>query len=104
MDNLFTKLQKDSDDLEKLIISKSRSHKKDDVFVLITHILAECGEVADDIKGMEGKRAEDPSNYKKEDLAKELVDVIFNVLRVANFYNINLDDYWENRLVGIKNK
>lgn len=104
MSDIFSKLQKDSEELEKLIISKSRTGKKDEVFVLVTHLLAECGEVADDIKGMEGKRAEDPSNYTIEDLAKELVDVVFNTLRIANNYGINLDDYWTKRLEGIKNK
>jgi NTP pyrophosphatase (non-canonical NTP hydrolase) len=99
----FGKLQQDSAELEKLLVSKSRTGK-DDVFVLITHLLAECGEVADDIKGMEGKRAEDPSNYTKEELAKELVDVVFNTLRIANHYGITLDDFWDNRLVGIRNK
>jgi NTP pyrophosphatase (non-canonical NTP hydrolase) len=104
MNGYFTKLQSDSDELEKLIISKSRTGKKDEVFVLVTHLLAECGEVADDIKGMEGKRTEDPSNYTKEELAKELVDVVFNTMRIANNYGISLDDYWDKRLVGIKNK
>jgi NTP pyrophosphatase (non-canonical NTP hydrolase) len=102
--NNFKKIQDDSDSLESLIISKSRTGKKDDIFVLLTHLLAECGEVADEIKGMEGKRAEDPSKYSKEELAKELVDVVFNTMRVANNYKINLDNYWEKRLQGIKDK
>jgi NTP pyrophosphatase (non-canonical NTP hydrolase) len=99
----FGKLQQDSAGLEKLLISKSRGGK-DDIFVLVTHLLAECGEVADDIKGMEGKRAEDPANYTKDELAKELVDVVFNTLRIANYYGIGLDNYWDKRLVGIRNK
>lgn len=99
----FNKLQKDSAMLEEYILSKSQGDK-DDVFVLVTHLLAECGEAADDIKGMEGKRAEPPSNYSKEDLAKELVDIVFNTLRIANHYGIDLDDYWDNRIEGIKKK
>ena len=100
----FSQLQKDSDELEQLIISKSRNSKKDSIFVLITHLLAECGEVADEIKGMEGKRAEDPSRYSKDELAKELVDVIFNALRIANHYDVELDDYWTKRIGKIKAK
>jgi NTP pyrophosphatase (non-canonical NTP hydrolase) len=99
----FDQLQKDSTQLEDYILNKSRGGK-DDIFVLVTHLLAECGEAADDIKGMEGKRAEPPSNYSKEDLAKELVDIIFNTLRIANHYGINLDDYWAKRIEGIKQK
>jgi len=104
MDTIFTKLQKDSEEVEKLILSKSRTDKRDDVFVLMTHLIAECGEAADDIKGMEGKRAEDPSKYTKDELAKELVDVVFNTLRIANNYGISLDDYWTKRLESIRNK
>lgn len=98
---MFKDLQEKTNKLEDFLISKSRTGEKDEVFVLVTHLLAECGEVADDIKGMEGKRAEDPSNYTKEDLAKELVDVIFNTLRIARNYNINLDDYFDKRIEGI---
>jgi NTP pyrophosphatase (non-canonical NTP hydrolase) len=99
----ISKLQEDSAKLEEYIMHKT-GHAKDDIFVLVTHLLAECGEAADDIKGMEGKRAESPSNYPKDDLAKELVDIIFNTLRIANHYGINLDDYWDNRIEGIKHK
>ena len=91
---MFKDLQEKTNELEDFLISRSRTGKKDDVFVLITHLLAECGEIADEIKGMEGKRAEDPSNYTKANLAKELVDVVFNTLRIARNYNIDLDDYF----------
>jgi hypothetical protein len=70
--------------------SSSRTGK-DDVFELVTHLLAECGEVADDIKGMEGKKAEDPSNYTKKRVSQRIS------------YGINLDDYWNKRLVRIRN-
>lgn len=100
----FAELQKQSEELQNLITSKSRSGKPDEIFVLITHLLAECGEAADEIKGMEGKRVEDPVEYSKEELAKELVDIIFNTLQIANHYGINLDDYWSIRLEGIRAK
>jgi NTP pyrophosphatase (non-canonical NTP hydrolase) len=99
----ISKLQEDSAKLEEYIMHKT-GHAKDDIFVLVTHLLAECGEAADDIKGMEGKRAEPSSNYSKEDLANELIDIIFNTLRIANHYDIDLDNHWDNRIEGIKNK
>lgn len=100
----FTRIQKQSKELEEFITSKSRDGKSDEVFVLITHLLAECGEVADEIKGIEGKRAEDPAQYSKDKLAKELVDVVFNALRIANHYGIELDNFWDKRLDGIRAK
>lgn len=99
----FHKLQQDSKELEEFIVHKTQK-SKDDIFVLLTHLIAEIGEVADEIKGMEGKRAENPSCYSKDELAKELIDVVFNTLRIANHYNIDLDEYWEKRIQGIKEK
>ncbi len=57
---MFVGIQDKVNKLEDFINERSRS-KPDDVFVLVTHLLAECGEAADEIKGLEGKRAEDPS-------------------------------------------
>jgi len=53
---MFKDLQKEVNQLEDFIYQHAKSGK-DDVFVLLTHLLAECGEAADEIKGMEGKRA-----------------------------------------------
>jgi NTP pyrophosphatase (non-canonical NTP hydrolase) len=100
---MFNDIQKQVAELEDFINSKSRSNG-DDVFVLFTHLIAECGEAADEVKGMEGKRAEDPSAYSKDELAKELVDIIFNTLRIARKYDINLDDHFTKRLEGIRKK
>ena len=100
----FNVLQKQTRELEAFITSKSKSEKPDNIFVLITHLLSECGEAANEIKGMEGKRAGDPLSYSKAELAKELIDVIFNVLRIANHYSIDLDNQWDKRLDGIKAK
>ncbi len=100
---MFKEIQKKVSDLEDFINSRARS-SEDDVFVLMTHLIAECGEAADEIKGLEGKRAEDPSKYSREELAKELVDIIFNTLRIARKYNINIDDHFDKRLKGIMNK
>jgi NTP pyrophosphatase (non-canonical NTP hydrolase) len=100
---MFKDIQEKVNKLEDFINEKSRS-ESDDVFVLVTHLLAECGEAADEIKGLEGKRAEDPSEYSKEELAKELVDIIFNTLRIARKYDIQLDEYFDKRLEGIMKK
>ncbi|MBU1110659.1 MazG-like family protein [Patescibacteria group bacterium] len=100
---MFKEIQQEVNSLEDYIYSKSRSDK-DSVFVLLTHLLAECGEAADEIKGMEGKRAESPSEFSKGELAKELVDIIFNVLRIAHYYDIDVDKYFDERLKGIRDK
>jgi len=101
---MFQQIQDEANNLEDFIYQHARSSQKDSVFVLLTHLLAECGEAADEVKGMEGKRAESPEGYTKDELAKELVDVIFNTLRIARNYNISLDDYFLPRLEGIRKK
>jgi NTP pyrophosphatase (non-canonical NTP hydrolase) len=100
---MFKDIQEEVNKLEDYINTYSRS-KNDDVFVLMTHLIAECGEAADEIKGLEGKRAEDPSDYSKDELAKELVDIIFNVLRIARKYNIDMDKYFQPRIDKIYKK
>jgi len=66
---MFKDLQKEVNQLEDFIYRHSKAGK-DNVFVLLTHLLGECGEAADEIKGMEGKRAESPDYYSKEELEK----------------------------------
>lgn len=100
---MFKEIQKEVNKLEDFINQNARSGK-DGVFVLLTHLLAECGEAADEVKGLEGERAESPDDYSKDELAKELVDVIFNTLRIARYYNIDLDNYFLKRIKGIYKK
>lgn len=100
---MFKDIQEEVNKLEDYINSHSRS-SNDDVFVLFTHLIAECGEAADEVKGLEGKRAESPSDYSKDELAKELVDIIFNVLRIARKYNIDMDTYFAPRIEKIYSK
>ena len=93
---MISELQEEVNKLEDFINQHSHNASTPDgIFVLLTHLISEVGEVADEIKGKEGKRAEDPKNYSTDNLAKELVDVIFNVLRIARYYRINLDDFFK---------
>ncbi len=97
---MFKDIQREVNKLEDFINDHSKSGS-DDVFVLLTHLLAECGEAADEVKGLEGKRAEAASNYSKDELAKELVDIIFNVLRIARKYDLDMDKYFLPRVEKI---
>ena len=101
---MFEKIQKEVNLLEDYITQNSETKSKDDCFILLTHLLSECGEVANEIKGLEGKRVESVENYTKDELAKELIDVIFNTLRIARYYNIDLDNYFLPRFKKIRGK
>lgn len=100
---MFKEIQAEVNKLEDFIKANSRKGD-DDVFVLFTHLLAECGEAADEVKGLEGKRAESPSEYSKDELAKELVDIVFNVLRIARKYDLDMDDHFQARIDKIYKK
>jgi len=103
MSNLnFSQLQKDSKELEDFILKKIEKGK-DSPYTLLTYLLAECGEVADKVRALEGNRVKS-SHITEKDLAKELVDCVYNLMLIANFYKIDLDDYWQDRLDKIKDK
>ncbi len=98
----FSQLQKDSQDLQSYIFSKI-GKQKDSIYVLLTYLLAECGEVADRARALEGNRVKS-SHIQKDDLAKEIVDCVYNLMLIANHYDIDLDEYWKDRLEKIKKK
>ena len=101
MENCFSKLQKESKELEEFISQKLK--KKDSIYVLLTYLLAECGEIADKVRGLERNRV-NSEHIKKEDLAKEIVDCVYNLMLIANYYGISLDGFWKKRLKEIKLK
>ena len=60
-------------------------------FVMIADLLEEAGEVAADIKGLEGFKP--PEKEKtKEMLATELSDMLYIIFVLAEHYNINLEE------------
>ena len=100
---IFLRLQKTSKELQKTIFKKIGNKTGDSIYVLLTYLLAECGEVADKARALEGNRVKS-SHINKDDLARELVDVIYNIMLIANFYGIELDDYWNDRIDKIRQK
>ena len=62
-----------------------------DPFVMVTDLLEEAGEVAADVKGLEGfKPADKPET--KEMLATELSDLLYIIFVLAEHYKINLEE------------
>ena len=83
---------------------KSSTNKDIGAYGKLSMLSAEVGELADEVIALEGDRVEDKSYQTKDDLAKEVVDVIFNALTIANHYGIDMDEYFENRIAKIKSK
>jgi len=62
-----------------------------DPFVIVADILEEAGEVASVVKGLEGfKPPEKPKT--KEELAKELSDLLYGIFVLAEHYGVNLEE------------
>ncbi len=97
------KIQKETQNLEKIIFDKT-GKTKEDAYFLVTNLASEVGELADEVIGLEGERIEDKEYKDKKPAAKEIVDVIMNAIRIANHYKIDLDKTWSKRLDEIKIK
>lgn len=102
MRNIFKRLQKESENLKKWILNKVGNGPYNS-YVILTFLLAECGEVADKVRALEGSRV-NSSEVTKDDLANEIVDTVYNLMILANYYSIDLDKHWDKRLKGIKEK
>ena len=99
---MYTQIQSQVKELEDLI--KASTGKSLSAYAKLTMLSAEVGELADELIALEGDRVEDKTFNSKEKMAKELVDVLFNTLVIANHYNINIDEYFDKRLEQIKSK
>jgi len=60
--------------------------------------------VSDVVKRLEGGSLKKTDESTYTELAKEIIDVIFNALRIARFYKLDLDDYFLDRLEKIRRK
>jgi NTP pyrophosphatase (non-canonical NTP hydrolase) len=95
-------LQNKVKELDSFISSKTG--KTQNAYAISTNIAAEVGELCDEVIGLEGDRIED-TNYKDSNgAAKEIVDVIYNLLRLANHYDIDVEEHLSKRLNKIKKK
>ena len=71
---------------------------------MLTNLSIEVGELCDEVIGLEGERIEDEKYDDKQETAKEIVDVVFNALRIANHYNLDFYKYWDKRMKGLEKK
>ena len=58
---------------------------------MFTSIIEECGELAREINYLEGFKPKKPTE-KEGNLGEELADLLFSVICLANYYNIDLGE------------
>ena len=95
-------LQNKAKQLDNFVSSKTG--KTQDAYAITTNIAAEVGELCDEVIGLEGDRIEDTNYNDKNGTAKEIVDVIYNLMRLANHYNIDIEEHFNKRLNAIQKK
>ncbi len=73
-----------------------------DASVLLTELAGEVGTLADSIMIKEGHRK--PRNDEPIDLEDDIVDVMFMLIRIADHYNINLEEAYKNMIYHTREK
>lgn len=59
---------------------------------IVLHMCEELGEISRRILRLEGYKTE---KFKKEELAQELVDLLYLTLKLANKFDIDMDEEWK---------
>jgi NTP pyrophosphatase (non-canonical NTP hydrolase) len=62
---------------------------------MISGIIEELGELAREINFLEGYKPKKVNQIKKSNVGEELADLLFSIICVANYYNLDLDDELE---------
>jgi len=73
----------------------SPKDKKNELFHLLLGLCGEAGEIAEKAKKIIRDHDSDFSKLDKEDLAKELGDVLWHVAVVSDYFDIKLDTVGE---------
>lgn len=82
---------------EAALRTASPKDKKDELFHLLLGLCGESGEIAEKAKKIIRDRGSDFSTWDRDDIIKELGDVLWHVAVLADYFDIPLSD------VGKKN-
>ncbi len=86
------------DDYQKLALrTAAPKDKKNELFHLLLALCGESGEIAEKAKKIIRDKDSDFSQWDREDIIKELGDVMWHVAVIAEYFDIPLEE------VGVKN-
>jgi NTP pyrophosphatase (non-canonical NTP hydrolase) len=69
---------------------------------MVTELTGEVGTLADEIMIKEGYRA--PRNGDPIDIADDIVDILFMLVRIADYYAVDLDEAYQKMIDGTREK
>ncbi|HEU4715480.1 MAG TPA: nucleoside triphosphate pyrophosphohydrolase family protein [Candidatus Saccharimonadales bacterium] len=78
--------------------------KKDEVFHLVLGLCGESGEIAEKVKKIVRDHGSDFSHLDKNDLVKELGDVLWYVAVLADHFDISLGDVVEKNIAKLADR
>ncbi|HWT40338.1 MAG TPA: nucleoside triphosphate pyrophosphohydrolase family protein [Dongiaceae bacterium] len=70
----------------------SPKDKKNELFHLLLGLCGETGEIAEKAKKIVRDQESDFSKFDKDDLKKELGDVLWHIAVIADYFDIKLED------------
>lgn len=80
------------------------THKQNELFHLILGLVGESGEIAEKLKKWVRDQDSDESKLDKEDLGKELGDVLWYVAVMANYLDIPMEDIAEKNIAKLASR
>lgn len=78
--------------------------KKNELFHLLLGLCGEAGEIAEKTKKIVRDHASDFSKLDKDDLTKELGDVLWHVAVIADYFDISFNDVGEKNIAKLADR
>lgn len=78
--------------------------KKNELFHLLLGLSGEAGEIAEKSKKIVRDKDSDFSQWEKEDIIKELGDVMWHVAVIADYFGISLEEVGEKNIAKLADR
>jgi len=78
--------------------------KKNDLFHIVLGLVGEAGEIAEKFKKLVRDQNSDESKIDKEDIKKELGDVLWYVAIMADYFDIELDEVAKGNIAKLSDR
>lgn len=88
----YTKRMNMNEYQEAALRTARSKEAKDEVFHLLLGLCGEAGEIAEKTKKIVRDQASDFSKLDRDDIKKELGDVLWHIAVLANYFSIPLDE------------
>lgn len=95
----------DLDEYQKLALrTAAPKTKKNELFHLLLGLCGESGEIAEKAKKIIRDKGSDFSQWDKDDIEKELGDVLWHVAVIANYFDIPLGKVGEKNIAKLADR